>query len=76
MGVIVDVTRVACAIGGGNQEIAFANLGGLISKTCIFIGSYGVTDGVAAAHKVSTFGLCDDTKGGGVAVSKMFPRFF
>lgn len=56
MGVTIATTRVALNTVTGNQTITTPDLGGLTPKAAIFIVTFAVTDGAAAAHNVLSFG--------------------
>jgi hypothetical protein len=55
MGVTTAVTRFALG-GAGNQDITTTDIGGLTPVAVLFIGSFGITDGTAAAHNVVSVG--------------------
>lgn len=56
MGVTCAVTRAACAVGGGNQNITTDDLGGLTPVAALFIVTRATADGVAADHFVWSIG--------------------
>jgi hypothetical protein len=56
MGVTVAVTRVVCNVAPGNQDITTVDLGGHTPKAAQFILTHAISDGVAAANAVFSYG--------------------
>jgi len=61
MSVKVAVTRVACNVGVGNQDITTVALGGLTPKAAWFIITEATSDGVAVNHAVLGVGAATAT---------------